>query len=224
MPGYARRKRRAPPRARRTRPKKRARRRIPLPIGGPRKEVVKLRYNGAACLDLTATGAAYHIFQANSMFDPDHTGVGHQPRGFDQYMTRFDHYTVIGAKIRVDAVNRQATTQGVVVACTTQDNNTQLVGLDDIMEYPKKHHKILTNDTPRTSLTQNYSCRKFFGGIKPLSDVNQRGSAAANPLEGCYFGVYCNTMDAAIGSNCIDILITMDFIVAFTEPKQPIKS
>lgn len=222
---YARRRRartRTPLKRRRRRPKARVRR--ALAIGGPRKEIVKLRYSGIACLDVSSTGAASHIFQANSMYDPDHTGVGHQPRGFDQYMTRFDHYTVLGAKIKAEFVNRQTTTQGVVVACTLQDDNTVITSLDDLMEYPKKRHQIVTNDTPEAKFTQSYSCRKFFGGIKPLTDPNQRGSIITNPAEGAFFGVYAHTMDNQIGSGCMDLMVTIDFIVAFTEPKQPAKS
>ena len=33
--------------------------------------------------------------------DPNHTGVGHQPLYFDQLMTIYNHYIVIGAKITV---------------------------------------------------------------------------------------------------------------------------
>ena len=32
---------------------------------------------------------------------PNHTGVGHQPLYFDQLMTIYNHYIVIGAKITV---------------------------------------------------------------------------------------------------------------------------
>lgn len=194
-----------------------------MAIGGPSKEVVKLRYNGAASFSLTATGYDTHLFQANSMYDPDHTAVGHQPRQFDQRMTMFDHYTVLGAKILVQAVNNQTSSQGVIIACTLQDDNTAITSLDDLMEYPKKKHRILTAQQPRASLVQTYSCKKFFH-TKPLSDSDQRGSVASNPLEGAYFGIYCQTMDKLLGTGSVDVIVTIDFICAFTERKQPAKS
>lgn len=215
MPRYARKK---APRRRKANLRKRH-----LAIGGPTKEVVKLRYVGATSLDISLTPGNSHLFQANSMYDPDHTGVGHQPRQFDQRMTMFDHYTVLGSKITVQAVNNQTTPQGVIVACTLQDDNVALVSLDDLMEYPKKRHRITTAQQPRCTFTQNYSCKKFFH-TKPLTDVNQRGSIVSNPLEGAYFGIYAHTMDNVTGTGSVDFIVTMDFIVAFTERKQPIKS
>ncbi|WP_219929646.1 hypothetical protein, partial [Achromobacter pulmonis] len=38
-----------------------------------------------------------HIFRANSVYDPDESGVGHQPTGFDQLMEFFQYYTVVAA-------------------------------------------------------------------------------------------------------------------------------
>lgn len=53
--------------------------------------------------------ASTHVFSANGLFDTDITGVGHQPSGFDQLMTFYDHYTVTHAKITVTAQNSDAT-------------------------------------------------------------------------------------------------------------------
>ena len=37
----------------------------------------------------------------NSLFDPNLSGLGHQPRGFDQLMAVYEKYTVVAAKITV---------------------------------------------------------------------------------------------------------------------------
>ena len=43
-------------------------------------------------------------FVANGAFDPNLTGVGHQPRGFDQFMAGYETFTVTGSKISVNFV------------------------------------------------------------------------------------------------------------------------
>ena len=60
-------------------------------------------FSQAITLDPSLGGTPVgYIFSANGLYDPDITGVGHQPVGFDQMGQMFDHYTVIAAKIRVD--------------------------------------------------------------------------------------------------------------------------
>lgn len=210
-------------------PKRRKRAR-PIPgtmrPGAPSILFRKLRYTGIASLSLVATGAASHLWTANGLFDPDITGTGHQPRNFDQIMTQYDHYTVLGSKVTLDCVNNQATSQGVIIASTMQDDNVSLTSLDDLMEYPKRRHKILTGGAGgfnKTRFTQSYSCKKYFH-TKPLSDSNQQGSVASNPSEGAFFGVYAHTVDNAIGTGTVDVMVTIDYIVAFQEVKQPVKS
>jgi len=49
----------------------------------------------------TPTGAPLHVFRMNSLFDPDRTGVGHQPYGRDQLANIYNRYRVNGFKYEV---------------------------------------------------------------------------------------------------------------------------
>lgn len=40
------------------------------------------------------------VFDLNSLFDPDVTGVGHQPAGFDQMMAVYEEYLVYGVRYK----------------------------------------------------------------------------------------------------------------------------
>ena len=66
----------------------------------------KLRY---FFITSAATGAAglygEYAFRSNSLFDPDYTGVGVQPAGFSALATLYGRYRVIGARVKITAVN-----------------------------------------------------------------------------------------------------------------------
>lgn len=45
-----------------------------------------------------STGAVHHAFQINNIFDPDATGVGHQPAFYDKWSALYSMYRVLGCK------------------------------------------------------------------------------------------------------------------------------
>ena len=63
---------------------------MPRSIGGfkefgvPNSINVRLRYSDVITLTSTAGSLSKHVFRSNSLFDPDFTGVGHQPMYYDQ--------------------------------------------------------------------------------------------------------------------------------------------
>ncbi len=57
---------------------------------------IKFKYQTSGTLNPGVAGvAAIQVMTANGLYDPDITGVGHQPRGFDQIMALYNHYTVV---------------------------------------------------------------------------------------------------------------------------------
>lgn len=60
-----------------------------------------LIYSDTITIDPAAGALGSHLFRLNSLYDPDFTGIGHQPRGFDQMMAFYQKYRVYGCKIDV---------------------------------------------------------------------------------------------------------------------------
>lgn len=59
--------------------------------------------------------SSYYAFRANSTYDPDYTGTGHQPNFRDECAATYIYYTVLAAKITVTYPN--------------QDSDSQLMGV-----------------------------------------------------------------------------------------------
>lgn len=51
------------------------------------------------------TAATGHMFRLNSVYDPDYTATGHQPRGYDQWAALYAYYRVHVATYSVTASN-----------------------------------------------------------------------------------------------------------------------
>lgn len=68
--------------------------------------MVRLRYVQEVQLDAGTGTYSQNLFRCNSLFDPDYTGVGHQPKGFDEWAGVYNHYTVMKSTITAKAVTQ----------------------------------------------------------------------------------------------------------------------
>jgi hypothetical protein len=73
-----------------------------------------------------------YLFVGNSVFDPDFSGTGSQPLGFDQLAGLYSRYRVLGSTITVDMMtpsagtNQSASINAVVCATNQSTGFTQV--------------------------------------------------------------------------------------------------
>lgn len=162
---------------------------------------------------------ATHVFSLNSLYDPDVTGAGHQPIGFDQLMPLYDHYTVIGARVRVTASNTDPTNSQTLIL-SLRDNATVSNDLPQIIENGMCRYGHLAPSVGGMSsktLSLNCSMKKFFGK-NILSDDIYRGDISSNPTEQVYLHI---TVGPTAAVDCAPVRCTVEiqFIAMLTEPK-----
>ncbi len=218
--------RRGRSRARRT--VRRRRRRLPL-AGFTKKRTVRLRYVQSVNLDGGAGGALQiYTFRANSMYDPDYTGTGHQPRGFDQAMVGYDHFTVIGSKISVALSPTYAqatlinTNPGVFGCVLTNDGVVNYAAAEEVME-GTQGAGYRTFGYPGTAtgpnrLSKTFSATKFFGKKYLPGSADYKGSASGNPGQVAYYSIWAAGVGGTDPGNVL-VTVTIDYIAVLTEPK-----
>lgn len=189
----------------------------------PTKLLVKLKYYDFISINPGAGVFGNYVFSANGMYDPNITGSGHQPRGFDQLMAMYDHYVVIKSAISV-VTHQLSTTPGGSRTVLTLQDNASLYGSDnDIMEW--KNRKFVTMATgSKPGVLRHKFNNKFLGRSKPLSDSQLKGSNAANPVEQAYYHVYWYNPKATVNPGDTNFSINISFTAVLIEPKQPAQS
>lgn len=193
---------------------------IPYLLGD--KFVGRFKYIDDYSMDPAAWPAvATRVFVANGMYDPDFTGAGHQPRGFDQIHQMFDHHVVLGVKIRaVFPPVGEPYVCGIII----RDTGTPILAALDYRE--ARHCKwmvVSPNSMPKT-LIMNVNPNKFLGRSKPLSDPDLKGSVSANPQEKCYLHVFVGGIISGINPGAVPVSVQLDFLSAFIEPNIPLQS
>lgn len=205
-----------PRRRRRTRKKRRVR------TGFPSRMAVSLPYSEID-LDIAAPAnlAGSYFFRANDLFDPNQSGTGHQPRGFDQYMNFYKHFVVIGSRISVTFQNNSdfPIRCGIMLRDAAVGHNFDP---DDCGEYPKKRERGCDGVTQggRSTVTISLGCspRKFLGRSKVLSDNQLKGDAGNSPAEVVYYQIYVYALDGTSSVPQTHIRVTIKYAAVFIEP------
>jgi hypothetical protein len=76
---------------------------------------VKLPFTQTLTPGTTSGGLYTYQYRGNSGFDPDYTGVGLQPNGFDQWSQFYNTYVVLGSELVVEFVASGAYASELVV-------------------------------------------------------------------------------------------------------------
>lgn len=204
-----------------------------LVLGGfPKSKLVKLRYVQIFTLNATSVAPAVQVFRANSLYDPDQTGTGHQPANFDRWTNVYDHYTVIGAKITAKFLpNSGSNVNPAIMGIALSDGGTSVAGssTEDILE-----RKLTASNKDSVGIINAYqglkpvsaffSASKFFG--KPNSSIIGDGQykgkmgntgTGSNPTEGAFFEVFATAIDNEPGA--MKCIATVDYVAVLTEPK-----
>lgn len=192
----------------------------------PATGMFRFRYSTNISINAAASASpTEHTFRANSLFDPDLTGVGHQPYGFDQKMLFYNHFTVLGCKVEArflpSAVPPQSVTAvGIAISPGQNLNETY----EQLRESKNGTHSLLTygTDNKPKMLTLKFSSSKFFGKspASMIGDTLYRGSATANPTEGAYIQVWVCGVNVLDNPDNIDVQVNIDYVAVLTERKE----
>lgn len=173
-----------------------------VPLFNARSKHKMLPYYSNNSLSVPNTGLAVsYVYSANGLYDPDISGVGHQPGGFDQMMVFYEHYTVFTARIIVTFRN-YSTNQSPVVFIAARADTTNIPDPIAVMEAGNTVSTQLMPANITGSLKELKMVVRVaaFLGFDDLMDSNvARGDISSNPSEGVFFhvGAYYNEASAA---------------------------
>lgn len=180
----------------------------------------RLRYSTNIQLASTSGAVTSYVFAANGLFDPDVTGTGHQPMGFDEMMVYYNHYTV--AQARLQAVCKCVSSTKMTVGIKYDGAATPVTVVDRLVEDGASVIEYLELGTTMGS-TKRLEMGLDIARVQGISrkaltaDTSLRGTSSANPSELSYFHV--QVWDAAGQSGTVNIDIIIDFVAIFTEPR-----
>lgn len=172
----------------------------------------QLTYSDHYTLNPGVAGAAStNVFRLQSIFDPDLTGVGHQPPGHDELANLYERYQVWKVDFKVSFVSADVTL-GILVGYSIGDTTTVSVDHDVYLENGQCDWGFLG---PSGS-----NVRTFTGSVKPcdvhgvsylqyMANDDEYGAPfGSNPNEGSYFKIFA----AGVGNDTGPAVCQVQFI------------
>jgi len=152
----------------------------------PERYICKMKYSDT--FQLTSGGGSLYRFNLNSIFDPNRTGVGHQPYGHDQYDRIYNHYKVnYSTIVLTPVINGEG-----MFGCTITDDPTINVGFDTVKEIKNTNMKAMGANGVPDKVTQYYNKNQVY---TPASD-GIGANFGANPSEQAFFHVWFTAKDS----------------------------
>lgn len=193
-------------------------------------KIVKLRYCEPFIVNVTAGNYVKQTFRLMNIYDPNYTGTGHQPMGFDFWSSLYNRYTVLGAKVTVRPSpigNYGGTPMAIWLtmdreALPSVPDNAQTA--EENWGQPSIWNNNANETLPklRNRMTKYFSAKKFFDrpNDKQWDSMGTFDGASA-PVNNAYFHCWFYSMFGSDPAQ-MHLMITIEYVVQMTDTKNEI--
>lgn len=205
--------------ARRKAPRRRAPKRSTVVVNRalhpiPQRFITKMKYS-----EYVDTGSltGQYSFNMNSLFDPNRTGIGHQPYGYDTLATLYNRYRVVSCGWRIQLAG-DASSAFVLTSLPANEIVTS-TSISEMRENPRC--KYIQQNPGSAALTLHGKCSlpSLMGRTKSqyMSDDRYSANVGVSPAELAILNLQtANTADGIVGTK---LQVLLEFTVEWFDIK-----
>lgn len=163
----------------------------------------------------------YWQFRANSMYDPDFSGVGHQPMFRDEMAAQYTYYTVLRSNIQVVVPPEQTTKMNYLLYV---DDDSSVTGSVNTLLEQHRFYAGVKADKRNFPLTLKawFDAAKWTKSTQKalMADNEQKVGVGSNPPTSAvkYYVFAVTPVDPGETVPAFKIMVTMTFLTVWREP------
>lgn len=159
--------------------------------------IVKLNYTYTVSNTFDISSAFDHVLRLNDVFDPDATGFGDQPVGFDQWSTFYSRNKVLKCKVTYEAASTGA---NVAMAMYPKTTNVGPDNIREVISNPRSHWKVLSFTGPASRIEKSFDIRELFG-LTPeqFGDDDYTGTSSSSPAQQYFLWIHGSVVGGTTG-------------------------
>lgn len=177
-------------------------------------------------------GLVQYNFNLNSLYDPNLTGTGHQPYGYDQMVDIYNRYRVFRVDYAISAYNTDSTTGvSVVGALPSNEPITVSGGVSELMENPRAKYITQANGATLKVLKGSISLPSLVGRSKSqyMADDRYQALSTSSPSELAILNIMAGTMTGTSGAggsgtNVMNLSVSLVYHVEWFDVKIQLQS
>lgn len=185
----------------------------------------RLRYVGEFLMNPLAGAVATHYLNPIGLYDPDTSGIGHQPLGFDEIMTMYEHYAVQSSNITLlvqGSTDDPLQCNEIIGVQQTNQNGGGSTQYNTWMEQPNVTWKpigCMTGNHGSVMVKNKFNTKTFFD-VKDINDQGDlKGTDSSNPNETAFWVVSAQHQNPADDGAQLYVTFVITYDVIFSEPK-----
>lgn len=179
----------------------------------PQRYICKMKY----AEDVTTDGlTGMYRFRLNSVFDPNLTGVGHQPYAFDQLATLYNRYRVISCGWRITSPSSTANRQ---VGAIPSNEAVSFATFAELKENPRAKYVTQMLGGDAQLIRGKVYIPSLVGRTKQqyMADDRYQAEVTSNPAEAAVLNILAaNQTGIPVAS---DVNIILEYTVEFFDVK-----
>lgn len=184
----------------------------------PQRFIVKHKYADTVS---TIAGSGIYAFNLNSMWDPDRSGIGHQPYGRDTFASLYNKYRVIGCKYTVEISSNSTTILVGTIVQNEQWAYTGTASFNELKENPRARFRTQAPGGPIQRISGYANIASVLGQTKAqyMSSEDTSAQVANNPAENCILTIAAATT-AGVPQGAASVMVMLEYLVEWFDPSQ----
>lgn len=173
--------------------------------GFPNRLTNQLKYNAFVTVTIAVPGIGSYNFAANGLYDPDLSGVGHQPHYYDQLTALYNHYVVTKSTMKLRLLNLP--TNGIAYGIFLDDDNSPSLAnrFDAIEREGCVWSTAARGQLDGRTVSKVFNASKYFGP-NVVNGSRFTGDITSNPSEMAHFYAWAAGTSTETVEFCIEIL------------------
>jgi len=163
-----------------------------------------------------------YTFRGNSVYDPDYTSTGHQPRYYDTYASIYGKYRVYASRIMIDMINGSPTA-GISFVILPHTDIVTMTTWHEMAELPMaKVGQIVPIASRYAQRLSHTATTEQACGLRPKEVLDQdwASTVGTNPVQLWYWNIGIASVDLTTNAD-ISMRVRLEYEVVFFERNDP---